>query len=184
MSIKTLTKQVWDIEYKVEIDYAEFVDSPREYNELSKLCIRKHRNYNFPNELGFDFDAFDDWEMELPVLEENQKLFWLDFYEHSGISFSLAGQGMQCKFDTSWKCGFIICENEEQAKAEIKEYNQWLNWDCYRVDVSERSVIEKDWKIFYSEWENLDCMSCIGWNNLEAPSHFSFEEWEWEKFIN
>lgn len=184
MTIKTLMKRVWDIEYKVEVDYDEFVDSPRECVDNSFLCIREHRRYDFPNELDFDFDDFDEWDIELPKLEENQKLFWLDCYEHSGISFSLAGTGRQCRFDTSSKCGFIIAESEEVAKQEIERYNQYLNGECYMVDVSERSVIEKDWKVFYSDWEWVDAMSCIGWENLEAPSQYPFEEGEWEEFIS
>lgn len=180
MSIKQTTKQMWDVEYKIEIDYDDFA-SPREYSEQGMLCIRKHRDYNFPNELDFDFDAFDEWDIELPKLEENQKLFWLDCYEHSSIHFSLAGEGV---FDTSGKCGFIICESEEQARAEIEEHNQYINGECYRVSVSERSIIEKDWKVFYSDWEwkSEDDM-IIGWDNLQAPSQYPFEAGEWEKFI-
>ena len=178
MSIKEKTKRVWDIEYKVEIDYDEFIDSPREYSCDSKLCLREIHFYIFPNELDFDFYAFDEWEIELPTLEENQKLFWINCYEHSRISFSLAGEG------TSGSGGFIIAESEEVAKQDIEEYNQYINGECYRVDVSERSIIEKDWKVFYSDWEYIDGMSSIGWENLEAPSQYPFEAGEWEKFIS
>lgn len=215
MSIKTLQKRAGDIEYRVEIDYDHFAESPREYSEWSYLCIRKHRNYTFPNELDFDFEWVDSMDMlteeednilpmnndrwdlierrvndkliELAEAEAKEKwleLFWLDCYEHSGISFSLAGEGMQCRFDTSGKCGFIIAESEEQARAEIKEYNQYINWECYWVDVSSRDIIEKGDKTFYSDWEFIDSMSCIGWENLEAPSQFPFEEGEWDNFIN
>lgn len=33
MSIKTLQKRVGDTEYKIDIDYDHFAESPREYNE-------------------------------------------------------------------------------------------------------------------------------------------------------
>ena len=186
MSIKTLQKRVGDIEYKVDIDYDDWAVSPREYRDGTYLCIRENRSYTFPNELDFDFEAFDDWEVLLPELKKWfwDKLFWLDCYEHSGITFSLAGEGMKCSFDTSSKCGFIIAESEKQARAEIEEYNQYINWECYWVDVSSRGIIEKGGNTFYSDWEAMDSMSCIGWDNLWAPSQFPFEEGEWEKFVS
>ena len=187
MSIKETTKRVWDVEYKIEIDYCEFADSPREYSCDSKLCLREHRDYDFPNELDFDFDAFDEWEIELPTLEENQKLFWLSLYIHSWASFSLATydeNGRWTRWEFDYADGFIIAESEEQAKAEIEEYNSYLNWECYTLDMSMRDVIEKDWKTFYSDWEWVDTMSCIGWENLQAPSQYPFEVGEWGEFIS
>lgn len=184
MSIKTLQKRVGDTEYKIDIDYDHFAESPREYNEWSELCIRENRRYDFPNELSITEEGFENVELiESIAKEREQKLFWLDCYEHSGMSFSLAGEGMQCRFDSSPKCGFIIAESEEQARAEIEEYNQYINWECYWVDVSSRDIITKWDKEFYSDWEFIDSMNCLGWENLEAPSQFPFEEWEWEKFI-
>lgn len=185
MSIKSIIKRVDNTEYLIDIDYDEFWDSPREWRDGSFLCIRKHRRYDFPNELAFDFESFDEWEIELPELEENKKLFWLDCYEHSGVSFSLAGKGIQCKFDTSNKCGFIIAENEEQASQEIEDYNKYINWECYRLDISYRDIIiDKIGKEYISEWEYIDACTFLWWNNIKPPSQSPLSQEEWENFIN
>ncbi len=134
---------------RLVISYDMDTESPREWDNIWKLCIRKHRRYNFPNELGFDFDEdYEDYK-DTDVLEEKYHIFWLDCYEHSWIAFSLAGTGMQCQFDTAEKCGFIAipkneCENIEDAKQiagnEIKIYNQYLNWEVYAWHTEKKVV--------------------------------------------
>lgn len=126
---------------------------PREWGQ-TKMCIREHRHYLFPNELDYDFDsAAEDAEK----LYEQYYIFELDCYIHSWVSFSLAW-----RFDTSNNCGFIAVPKEinwydwqlwsesknkehanakhiiyteeearETAQSEIKQYNQWGNWEVY-----------------------------------------------------
>lgn len=92
-----------DDNHYVDVVYDENPDSPRNWDHSSKLCIREHRRYSFPNELQINFEDEEDF-LDKTV---GYHVFWLDCYEHSGIQFSLSGEGMQCRFDTSRKCGFI-----------------------------------------------------------------------------
>ena len=137
------------IEYSVWV--ADYNESPRVWEEETKLCIRKHRNYTFANELDFDFeiwpDDYNDWDLEYyqEQYKENQSkldwyhIFWIDMYEHSAIKFSLWGEGMQCRFDTSSGVWFIAipktilwhwienCSKEEAQKiAKYQNVNQHL----------------------------------------------------------
>ena len=70
---------------KLIIKYDEDSEDPREWDNLGKLCLRKHRRYNFPNELEFDFDdgyEEDTVEKRLKELEKTYFIFRLDCYEH------------------------------------------------------------------------------------------------------
>lgn len=142
---------------KLVVSYDEYCDSPREWEPIGKFCIRKHRNYTFPNELSRDFTSEEDPKEYL----KNYYIFPLDCYEHSGIMFSLLGEGMQCKFDTAKNCWFIAVpkkydwySNKERetsdkknlvelteeeatsiARDELEVYNQWINWECYSVEI-------------------------------------------------
>jgi hypothetical protein len=142
---------------RLVIWYEDDSESPREWDNTWKLCIRKHRNYNFPNELNFDFETDEDDDLlseRLKAIWFSYHIFRLDCYEHSWISFSLAWQGMQCRFDTSNNCGFIAIPKKDDsnpsientyddakkiAESEIKIYNQYLNWEIYRY-ITEKPV--------------------------------------------
>lgn len=80
------------------------MDDPRNWTD-SKMCVRNHRRYSFPNEMDFDFDAIGDTEPyetddDDNIIETNEDhemkrlegfhVFWLDMYEHSGIAFSFS----------------------------------------------------------------------------------------------
>lgn len=86
----------------------------------------------------------------------------LDVYEHSGISYSLQGEGLQCRWDTApasaiWipdQCALDNFLNKElpyvqnYAMAEnysrscIEEYNDWCNGNCWSlfIDYYDRST--------------------------------------------
>lgn len=156
----------------VSIDeWAEWYDPRTEQDNIGKICIRKHRDYRFPNELDFDFDAYDEDEIKIP---ENYYIFRLDCYEHGQIVFSFAGEWMQCRRDTTNHCGFIAVpiewrtrdEAREIAKQELKEFNQYNNWEIYGYTVYQKVLwTSETWEEKY-EYETLD--SC-GW-------YFSIEE--------
>jgi hypothetical protein len=81
----------------------------------------------------------------------------LDVYEHSGISFSVSGEGMQCRWDTARGGALWIPSDEEIenikivalrdnkdemlvarefARGAAEEYTSWCNGDCYGVTVA------------------------------------------------
>jgi len=144
--------------HRVRIEYDEEPINPREFENGGKLCIKPHRNYDFPNELWFDFD----WE--------DQRLhtyyqFGIDMYEHSGIIFR-----MQWVFDIENDMGFIAiptarCNEKitkekalEFAKEEIAVYNQYCNWECYWY-IEEELTLRKSEKWEKEEWETVEACS-------------------------
>lgn len=200
----------------VDIVYDEDNESPRKWDNISKLCIREHRRYDFPNELKINFDdlnSYDDYEVDdnYQIIEtvgqheqkklEGYHMFWLDCYEHSGISFSLSGTGMQCQFDTSRKCGLIAipkhfewdngpgysgsvdyteAEAEEMAKADIEIYNQYMNGEVYgfRLMQSFEPIIWSDSDGRQHEYKADDeCLdSCYGiYDQKEIAEHLPKE---------
>lgn len=134
----------------VRISDDDYHESPREWSD-SKLCIQSHLRYNFPNELGFDFDSYHEEQEktetnDLATLWEKYYIFFIDCYEHSSIHLSLSWEWMQCRFDTSKNCGFIAMDKQEytteeeakeQARKEIKLYNQYINGEIYEYEVEE-----------------------------------------------
>lgn len=114
-------KIVLDDNHYVNIFYDESSDSPREWNDQTKMCIREHRHYSFPNELDINFEALEDndfygtdksWKKISVAKNEKEKfkgyhVFEMDCYIHSWVAFSLSGHGMQCRFDTSSNCWYF-----------------------------------------------------------------------------
>jgi hypothetical protein len=85
-NINTLFKTIDGVKHKLVIEYDEYAESPRERGTNSKLCIREHRRYNFPNEMNWDRASDEDPRQHL----DTYHVFFLDCYEHSSITFSLS----------------------------------------------------------------------------------------------
>lgn len=171
--------QLSDDKY-VDINYDEFWDDPREWGQSTKMCIRKHRNYTFPNELDYNFDCADDdtiygtredWTEFTVAENEEDKLKWyhvfsLDCYEHWQISFSLSWTWMQCRWDTSKDCWFIAVPISQYpdswdarsiAKQDIKIYNQYLNGEVYWFQYCQTFPShEIDWRTYQTEDDIID----------------------------
>jgi len=179
MREEALKQYMLDNWNRLSIFQDEDSPDPREWDNIWKLCIREHRNYDFPNELNFDFSltvnekGFIGWEKEL----EDYYIFALDCYEHSWISFSLSWQGMQCQFDTSKDCGFIAIPKEFEgikyteieaqkiAEDEIKTFNKYMNWETYwRVLEKKVQWTSEDWRT-EDRWEQED--SCRWYFELD-----------------
>lgn len=141
----------------VDIVHDYDCESPREF-AISKMIVREHRRYVFPKELTIDLDDLDDASVydeetgETVSDHEWKKLegchvFFLDFYEHSGISFSISGTGTNCAFDTASEVGIIAVpktldgfdysetEARKIAEKELELYNAYANGECYRYSV-------------------------------------------------
>lgn len=90
--------------------------------------------------------ALGDFEGE----DRNPHAVLLDVYEHSGVSYSVAGHGMQCQFDTA-RGGAVWVPSEallsdltgpdaqtralELARQACETYTDWCNGNCYGVVV-------------------------------------------------
>ena len=84
----------------------------------------------------------------------NPYALWLDVYEHSNMSFSLSGEGMQCRWDTArrgacWAPDDALLEHinsfpeaeraanaERICRLELETYNDWNNGNCYGIVIA------------------------------------------------
>lgn len=163
-------------------DYYEDFD-PRLDGNIWKFCVRKHRDYTFPNELDYDFDGEEE-----DSRIDKYRTFPLDCYIHSWVAFSLHWEGMQCRFDTSHNCWFIAVpkkynrydleeisktprkewtdhydpkelsrtEAKEIAREELERYNQYLRWEIYEYAVYEKVKWTSEYGDERYEWEFAD----------------------------
>jgi hypothetical protein len=98
----------------------------------------------------------------------------LDVYEHGGISYSLAGAGMQSQFDTArggavWVPGDLLRKDieahadpmaraRECAKIDAEQYTDWCNGNCYSI-----VVVTYDKKGQQIDWNT--CSGYVGDDN-------------------
>lgn len=68
--------------------------------------------------------------------------FWLDFFDHSGVVWSLHGEGPKCQWDTSTFCGLLLGnyrelrrfshkEREQSARRAMTDLTSWCNGEVY-----------------------------------------------------
>lgn len=68
--------------------------------------------------------------------------FWLDFFDHSSVVWSLHGEGPKCQWDTSTFCGLLLGnyrelrrfshkEREESARRAMTDLTSWCNGEVY-----------------------------------------------------
>ena len=162
----------WKYKAIVKIQEDWCYPHPRDdWDNVGKLVIREHRRYTFPNELNFRWDYFDnDWEdscgdkveNQFEKIAENYYIFWIDMYEHSGIVFSMLGEGMNCRFDTSRGIGFRAIPKvyngydlEEIHKTKYKpdEGNEYMPIEVTLEEAEDIARNElKEWNQ-YCSWE-------------------------------
>ena len=163
----------WELvkEFNVPIYYAEADEDWAKSDCL--FHFRENRNYRLPEDLDFwsfgrydqfldyekpnedDYD-YEDWlyykdkfEEMTKKLDEEYYWQWLDWYEHSAISISIAWTWMQCRRDTSnnvWivaipKKYFEWEEAEKKAmeylKNAVNDFSDWMNGWVYEFWITE-----------------------------------------------
>ncbi len=110
---------------------------------------RRHGNFRNPEELGLSLEQDSDgWPVvQNPGLRRKMAVglaFFVSYYEHSGVQWSLPGEGMQCRWDSVRCAGLLVWMNKpsdmgartyedrkKDARGCLEIYNSWLNGDCY-----------------------------------------------------
>ena len=135
----------------IEIHVDENPINPREecYHTTKMVCF--HKRYSLPNETDYKKDDFNSWdELEYRIKKDNNVLAILPIYmyDHSGLT--IATTPFSCSWD-SGQIGFIFVTKEKAKEwksfkrvtkklvawaegcltADIKEYSQFLEGDCY-----------------------------------------------------
>lgn len=125
--------------YTLKIEYEQFADDPCNWG-------------NFTVKHWRDVEGVDAEEHKvLPELQaklDDGRAFWVDKYEHGNSVYSLAGSGMQYRFDTSSSWGIIELDDEyvkgvsaedrrKYAKGDLETYTDWANGDVYRAEITD-----------------------------------------------
>jgi hypothetical protein len=139
--------------YTIKIDQDVFADDPTNWGNFTILDFRnRNGNASIRDYLTDD----DELVPEMQAKVDAGQAFWFDVYEHSGTVYTLVGQGMNDRWDTSSKCGLIVfsddyvkgvgkSEREQYAAQDLSLYTQWANGDVYAVE------------IFDEDGESVDC---------------------------
>jgi len=128
--------------FKIKPDYDEYPESPREWDNIGKLCMFS-RSHCFPNES--DYKDYD----ELMKFIKKESYVYCDVYkyEHSGICLNTTG------FCDRWDSGLIgviyvdkktLLEEfkwvtsigkedvlQRLLKEEVETYSKFLSGECY-----------------------------------------------------
>ena len=169
--------KIEDIEYKgciIEKHYDFNPENPLEDWDANGIFYHWKDNgqeemLKYCELLGYDPDSREQ------TGEEHPDAVRIDKYEHSGVSYSVHGEGYYCRWDTSstWAVWFPDdCLMDElkglkgkkrrdkcivYARQACKLFNQWANGDVYGFIVKDQSGNEIDscWGYFGDEaWED------------------------------
>lgn len=169
-------------------------NSERNETETTQEFVLRYIEHSKPNDLAQDFDMdpyyLAAWvEGRLDGTIGDKYAVSLDVYEHSGISYSISGQGQQCAFDTArsgavWVPDESAIENFEDkalsleenrqkardyAKGCVEEYTEWCNGENYG-HIIERHDIEGR-----GHEELAACWGFIGYDYAKTECKEQFE---------
>jgi len=127
------------------INHEESPESPLEYSPWTLTSFNnRHVNYK-------DWGEFARYIAKhggpVPKNGIRQKLdastaFWLSYYEHGQSTWSLYGEGTQCRWDTTSYAGIIVGDYKQlksldhvqrasSARRALKAYTSWCNGEVY-----------------------------------------------------
>ena len=141
------TKTGYEVRY---LTYDKYPDNPFENSDANGNFFHwkdygREQELKYCEALGYDIDTKEK------IGKANPDAVCIDKYEHSGISYSVAGEGTQCRWDTSksWAvwlpddCLLDELKGLKGAKRRVKciEYarqacelfNQWANGEVYCI---------------------------------------------------
>lgn len=144
-AVKIPIKYIDTRKYKVRVMADEASEAPTEWGNYDIVTFGRGR-------LVTDTDI-SEYLTEAgklkPSLQAKLKAgtaFWIDIYEHSGMSYSLSGEGQQDYFDTANRAGLILFtkeyakgsnykQREAMARQDLRTYTQWANGDVYGASI-------------------------------------------------
>ena len=161
--------------YSLSIEQDNSPESPREWNDLTKMvCF--HSRYNLGDKHDYNHNDYNGWdEIEKAIIKNENVAVILNLYlyDHSGITISTSPFG--CRWD-SGQIGFIyitkedaianwgkkICTKEVKEKAlkfiegDVKTYDDYLVGNVHGFTLTNKVTDEEDscWGFFGDDfWE-------------------------------
>ena len=142
---------------KAVIRYCDYPLNPREdWSNIWKMAFRPNREYRMPNEIDFDFLAYDDLDDEavarMDELQKDYYVFFIDVYIHGSYAFSLSWEWVQCRRDTARNAG-MICVPKAYNWYDLEEWSKSTNKEKWsKVELTR----EEAYKIAKSELNDYD----------------------------
>lgn len=171
----------------------EHAESPREWDNSTKLILF-HRKYNLGDtDHGFDCNDYDGWdEMEKAIREECdvQAIKPVYMHEHGGVTINTTG--FSCGWD-SGQIGFVILDGNERCDwemldqeqkdkvlvHEVEVYDAYLKGEVYTVEIIKRSSLFMHGVRYWSDWVSQDsCGGFYGEDHNENGVCDFLMEWE------
>ena len=171
--------------YLLRLEHDQDVECPCENDGSWKLYSfnSRHTNYREPSDFLIECQGRKSRYVKGANIGIQRKLdvgtaFLLSCYEHSGISYSLRGEGTQCHWDTTGIAGILIweespsnmgaktyAERQQDARNFLEEYNSWVNGQCYCYAIEK---MEKCPTCNHEHGEVVDsCGGFIGYDYLK-----------------
>ena len=192
MKIKYFDKlwENWLENLSFHVGYDEYFDFDCCWkdDDAVKIDVREHRRYSFLHEFNIDWwlldETYEEWDYyyEDWIAEKEKRerinseyyVFWLDFFEHSMISFSLSMSRTDIWYyerDRSRDIWIIAVKNDwidfiqaiKIARETINNYNSMLNGRIY-----ERRLEDEDWFYDGCTWYYDDSDAVHDWENAIA----------------
>jgi hypothetical protein len=129
---------------------------------------RRHVGYKDPDNFGL---VVKDGRLTSSNPGIRQRLdtgtaYILSCYEHSGVVWSLKGEGYQCRWDTAPVAGILFIERERTEGREAREsmvrdfmkhWNAWCNGEVFDVLLQDNDgeIIDSAWALGYREVEEI-----------------------------
>lgn len=160
-----------------------------------KIDIKEHRRYSFQKDFDIDYEYlemdFSDYTEEekensqdYEYYKENSEkykeicekyyVFWLDFFDHSVIGFSLSCERMDLGYynwDRSTNVWIIAVDKNavkdykdalQAAKLEVEAYNAYINWRLYEFRIDEKELYySKDLKKTLENYDFYEWYGCF-----------------------
>lgn len=151
---------------RVKISHDDSCNSPRDNDSPIKLALFT-RNYDLSNEINFKSEN-NSLEEDLELLQSQHKYACVVYgYSHSGIAFSTKPSAY--RWD-SGVAGFAVSDDDfieseerflEFVSADLNEYSDWLNGNCYGYEVEVNGEhVDSCWG-FIGDWDKSDILNDI-----------------------
>ena len=151
MNTKIQVKYIDTNKYIVDVYQDDWTDNPTSWGTFKLHDFTRYGDADINDYLT------DDGKVKPAIQSKIRagKMWWVDKYDHSVVVWSLTGEGMNCRWDTSPRAGLLELdddvikgvsktERERYARGYLATYNQWLNGDVWTATIRTDTGLEID----------------------------------------
>lgn len=143
---------------QVTVEYDHDSENPSDWGGWKFVSFNRQRG-DYERQRDY-VDRADNGEIVPVNIGIRRKLscgtaFLVSAYEHSGIVYSLRGEGMRCRFDISDVAGIMLwqdkpkdlgpmADREKYARGFLESYNAWVNGEVYGYMITDENGADVD----------------------------------------